>query len=168
MAKLRAPDSFASITIEGVKYEAAPDCSIHLPDHLVSIAKSHGYGDWTDELEILPEPDDVFSTMKRTALFAWLKEHGVRVGTPVDNVRLRAECRAEAKRRAEPEVTEFHKDTPCEPQSTPEALPEAAGADMAPPSFEAPVSAPMPVSEPELFMAPPVGEVIATLTLKPA
>jgi hypothetical protein len=95
--KLRAPDSTASITHSGACYQAKRDGSIEVPVDVAAIAGSFGYRPWTEDAgpaaPPADEPVDQFSGMRRNALFAWLKAHGVKVMTPINYEGLRSACR---------------------------------------------------------------------------
>jgi hypothetical protein len=151
MVKMRAPDSFASITFNGVTYSAAPDGSIELPLDAQSVSESHGYTLWAEMAEP-DEPDDEFASMKRNDLFAWLKEHGVRVVTPIDYPGLRKLCREAAAGIRAQAVQTAVGEAAQEPRPAPEASaaqgdqPEPSGADATPASAPpGPETAPEPI-----------------------
>jgi hypothetical protein len=43
--KLKAPDNCGGFHAEGIAFEIAADGTIDVPEHLVPVAKSHGFGD---------------------------------------------------------------------------------------------------------------------------
>ncbi len=92
MIKLMPPDPAALLTHGGVSYAPDEDGFVHVPADAVSVFKSHGYSDPPPHLEDEPAPADAFSEMNRSALYAWLHDHG-EPAPKASNEELRRLCR---------------------------------------------------------------------------
>lgn len=94
--KLRAPEGCTSISHEGRQYDVAGDGSLDAADSLAEVLAAHGFRPWqsptTAEEAGGAAPDSV-DGLSRTALFALLRQRGVRVAPPITNRELRAAAR---------------------------------------------------------------------------
>lgn len=107
MVKLRAPDGISSIVHNGTEIPVANDRSVEVDSHSAQVLKTHGFRAWasrcstgsTDAVNVPDSPQSSdererdLSTLKRPALFAYLRAKGISVSLPVTNDELRAMAR---------------------------------------------------------------------------
>jgi hypothetical protein len=99
--KLRAPDGCTSVSHDGRTYSVAADGSLEVEDPIAAALAAHGFAPWRNEDRVasgvkvdgksIAAPD--IDSLNRPALFALLREKGVRVALPISNAELRAAAR---------------------------------------------------------------------------
>jgi hypothetical protein len=95
---LRAPAHCTGLSHDGHDYPVTADGLIAVEDHLAPVLLAHGFVPWSEARagDVTPvggdDPPDI-AALNRPALFALLREKGVRVRPPITNDALRAAAR---------------------------------------------------------------------------
>ena len=91
--KLRAPPGCTKVSHGGRVLTVEADGSLEADKATARVLSAHGFLPWQEpsDVEATPaEADGVVDRLNRSALFALLRDSGVRVALPITNAQLRA------------------------------------------------------------------------------